>query len=319
MTEPPSPSTPPSDEASEMAIVEHGTGGVWSVRTTAGTVRLVSMRGRLKREREADLKLAVGDRVRLERTDHGDTWAIVEIMPRRSRLARRAPGGAVGERVVAANLDQVVVVFAVANPEPHARMLDRFLVIAEANDLAARVVLNKADLADEATVRTRWADYTRAGYPLHVTSTVTGVGLPALATTLAARTSAVTGPSGVGKSSLLNTLYPGLSLRVGAISESVNKGRHTTVGAWLHALPDGGAVVDTPGLREVGIWGLDPGDLAHCFPEFRPFLGECRFGDCQHMREPGCAVRAAVAAHEVSTARYDSYQTLHGELSASST
>jgi len=303
-----------------MAIVEHGTGGVWSVRTTggptAGTTRNVSMRGRLKREREADLKLAVGDAVRLERTDHGDTWAIVEIMPRRSALARRAPGGRVGERVVAANLDQVVVVFAVANPEPHARMLDRFLVIAEANDLAARVVLNKADLADEATVRARWADYTRAGYPLHVTSTITGVGLPAFATTLAGRTSAVTGPSGVGKSSLLNTLYPGLSLRVGAISESVNKGRHTTVGAWLHALPDGGAVVDTPGLREVGIWGLDPGDLAPCFPEFRPFLGECRFGDCQHMREPGCAVRAAVAAHDVSTARYESYQTLHGELSA---
>jgi ribosome biogenesis GTPase len=149
---------------------------------------------------------------------------------------------------------------------------------------------------------------------MHFTSTITGYGLPELLEVLHGRTSAVSGPSGVGKSSLLNALYPGLSLRVGAISESVNKGRHTTVGALLHPLPDGGAVVDTPGLREVGIWGLDPSDLDQCFPEFRPYLGECRFSDCSHTVEPGCAVKAAVTEGSVSTARYESYRHLREEL-----
>jgi len=291
-----------------------GTGGVWAVHTAAGETRDVSLRGRLKKEE--GIKLAVGDAVRLERDARGgDAWVIAEILPRRSALARRAPGGGPGERVVAANLDQVVVVFAAANPEPHPRMLDRFLVIAEANSLAARIVINKVDLVAEPTARAVFADYARAGYPMHFTSAITGNGLAELATALHGRTSAVSGPSGVGKSSLLNALYPGLSLRVGAISASVNKGRHTTVGALLHPLPDGGAVVDTPGLREVGIWGLDASDLDRCFREFLPYLGECRFGDCSHTVEPGCAVLAAVTEGVVSAERYDSYRRLREELS----
>ncbi len=297
---------------SRRGVVLNGTGGVWVVRTSTGETHEVSLRGRLKTL--ADTKLAVGDHVTLERDERGGAWAIAEILPRRSVLARRSPGG-YGERVVAANVDQVVVVFAVANPEPHLRMVDRFLVIAEANELAARIVVNKVDLADEADVRARFADYTAAGYPVHITSTITGAGLAALAEALRGRTSALSGPSGVGKSSLLNALYPGLDLRVGAISASVNKGRHTTVGALLHPLPDGGFVADTPGLREVGVWGLSPDSLDQCFPEFGPYLGECRFGDCHHIVEPGCAVRAAVEAREISAARYDSYSRLRAELS----
>jgi ribosome biogenesis GTPase len=304
------------DADSERAVVVRGTGGVWSVYTASGETRDVPLRGRLKRDTDDGLKLAVGDAVRLERDERGGAWAIAEIFPRRSKLARRAPSGALGERVVAANLDQVIVVFAAANPEPHPRMLDRFLVIAEANDLQARIVINKVDLVAEPAARAQFADYERAGYPMHFTSTITGYGLPELLTVLHGRTSAVSGPSGVGKSSLLNALYPGLSLRVGAISESVNKGRHTTVGALLHPLPDGGAVVDTPGLREVGIWGLSPTDLDQCFPEFRPYLGECRFGDCSHTVEPGCAVQAAVKGGQVSADRYDSYRHLYQELAA---
>jgi ribosome biogenesis GTPase / thiamine phosphate phosphatase len=294
---------------SELGVVLQGTGGVWVVHTASGETREVSMRGRLKLDE--GFKLAVGDAVRLERG--GDAWAIAEILPRRSVLARRSPAG-FGERVVAANIDQVVVVFAAANPDPHPRMLDRFLVIAEANGLAARIVINKVDLVAEPTARGVFADYARAGYPMHFTSTITGNGLVELGTALHAQVSAVSGPSGVGKSSLLNALYPGLSLRVGAISASVNKGRHTTVGALLHPLPDGGAVVDTPGLREVGIWGLDPSDLDGCFPEFRPYLGECRFSDCSHTVEPGCAVLAAVTEGGVSAERYDSFRRLREEL-----
>jgi ribosome biogenesis GTPase len=141
-------------------------------------------------------------------------------------------------------------------------------------------------------------------------------GIDALHDVLAGVVSVLTGPSGVGKSSLINAMFPGLDLRVGEISESVQKGRHTTVGASLHPLPGtaGGYVVDTPGLREVGLWALPPGELPGCFPEFRTYLGQCRFGDCTHLGEPECAVRAAVEAGEVSRARYDSYTKLRAEL-----
>lgn len=293
-------------------VVLGGTGGVWTVRAADGATRQVSMRGRLKKD-GAD-KLAVGDYVRIEAEERGDSWVIAEIYPRRSRLARRAPSGARGERVVVANIDQVVVVFAFAKPEPHPRMLDRFLVIAAANDIDARIVLNKFDLADAAPP---WLDdYRAAGYPIHLTSAREGTGLEELAAAFHGRVSALSGPSGVGKSSLMNAIYPGLNLRVGAISESVNKGRHTTVGAVMHPLPDGGFVADTPGLREIGVWNLDVGELDACFIEFRPFIGECRFGDCRHVQEPGCAVRAAVADHRISESRYDSYSKLLGELEA---
>jgi len=300
-------------ERRRRAVVMRGTGGVWEVRTEDGGLQEVSLRGRLKKG-DAE-KLAVGDEVLLEEDARGGTWAIAEILPRRSQLARRAPGSAYGERVVVANIDQVVVVFAAAKPEPHVRMLDRVLVIAEANDIPARIVINKVDLADDASVRERFAAYAAAGYALHLTSIPGNRGLDELREALSQRVSALTGPSGVGKSSLINTLYPGLDLRVGEISESVNKGRHTTVGADLHAIPGGGFVVDTPGLREVGVWGIDPSALDQCFPEFAPFLGECRFGDCSHLHEPGCAVRAAVDDGRVSRERWESYAKLYEEES----
>ncbi len=291
-----------------------GTGGVWQVRTPDGDIHEASLRGRLKLISDSGVKLSVGDNVKLLEGERGDGWMITEIMPRSSQLARREPGGRIGERVVVANLDQVVVVFAAANPEPHPRMLDRFLVIAEANSLASRVVINKSELVSDQSVHQRFADYEAAGYPVHFTSVKQSTGLDALHTALDGKTSALSGPSGVGKSSLMNSLYPGLNLRVGEISESVNKGRHTTVGAVMHPLPGGGYVADTPGLREVGVWGLDPVDLPDCFPEFRPFVHECRFGNCSHLSEPGCAVIAAVGAATVSAARYDSYSRLRVEL-----
>jgi ribosome biogenesis GTPase len=253
-----------------LGVVANGTGGVWRVVADDGEEYSASLRGRLKKAdtgKRADgsmrrntvaaaakmLKLAVGDRVRLERDEEQNGWAIEEILPRKSRLARRAPGGGKGERVIAANIDQVIVMFAAANPEPHPRMIDRFLVIAEANDLAARIIINKIELVGDREAHRRFSDYERAGYPVHFTSVKQHIGLEAVGEALSGRISVVSGPSGVGKSSLLNALFPGLGLRVSDISESVNKGRHTTVGAFLHSLPApvGGAVVDTPGLRAV--------------------------------------------------------------------
>ncbi len=295
-------------------VVLQGTGGQWSVRRDDGATCIAALRGRVKHA--AQVKLAVGDEVELEREASTDSWAITAIRPRRSRLARRAPGGAYGERIVVANVDQVVVVFAMAKPEPNEKMLDRFLVIAEANDVAARIVINKVDLAAPGGAEARFAPYRALGYPLHFTSTATGEGLEALHDALQGRVSALSGPSGVGKSSLLNALYPGLELRVGAISESVNKGRHTTVGALMHPLPDGGYVVDTPGLREVGLWGLSAQELDRCFPEFGNAREQCRFADCRHLAEPDCAVREALAAGRVSLSRYESYVKLREEVAA---
>jgi ribosome biogenesis GTPase len=296
------------------AIVMNGTGGVWRVRADDGEALEVSMRGRLKKNEGDALKLTVGDSVMLEPGSHGDTWVIGEILPRKSQLARRMPGSGHGERIVAANVDQVVIVFAAAKPEPHVRMLDRFLVIAEANDLDARIVINKVDLVDREETRAKFSDYERAGYPLHLTSVKKNIGLSELHAALDDRTSVLSGPSGVGKSSLLNTMYPGLNLRVGEISESVNKGRHTTVGAVLHPLTTSGYVVDTPGLREIGMWGMPSEDLDRCFRDFRGYTDECRFADCTHRTEPDCAVRTAVEKGEISSDRYDSYLKLREEL-----
>lgn len=299
------------------AIVVEGTGGVWRVRSPDGTEREAALAGRLKQEERGTLKLAVGDHVTVEPDERGGGWRITAIEPRAGVLARREPGGRRGERILAANVDQVLVVFAVASPEPHPRMIDRFLVVCEANDLHAHLVINKVDLADSpAPIDALVAPYLAAGYPVHRTSAKRGDGLAALRAELHGRVTAVTGPSGAGKSSLLNALHPELDLRTQEISASVNKGRHTTVGAKLIPLPDGdeGYLVDTPGLREVGMWGLPSGSLDQCFPEFRPYLGECRFQDCQHDREPGCAVREAIGEGAVDPGRHESYLKLRAEL-----
>ena len=321
---------------SRQGLVTSGTGGVWRVLMDGGSEVEATLRGRLKKSdggRRADgsirrdtiassaakLKLAVGDRVTLEQDASAQAWAIDSILPRTSRLARRAPGGGRGERVIVANVDQVIVMFAAAKPEPHPRMIDRFLVIAEANGLHARVIINKVELVGDET-RARFKDYEKAGYPVHYISVKQRIGLDAVAEVLAGRISVVTGPSGVGKSSLLNALFPGLGLRVAEISESVNKGRHTTVGAFLHPLPGGdGAVVDTPGLREIGLWELPIQDFDGCFPEIGAVRDQCKFADCAHVSEPACGVRKAVEAGDVSRDRYESYLKLRDELNQAQT
>ncbi|HEX2090749.1 MAG TPA: ribosome small subunit-dependent GTPase A [Longimicrobiaceae bacterium] len=283
-------------------------GGTYEVETEGGTVE-AALRGRLKREERTGDRVVVGDLVEVEPA--GDTWTIERVHPRRTALVRRAPGKAPRAKIIVANVDQVVIVFAAAHPAPHLRMLDRFLVICESSGLEPRIVVNKTDLAGAGEVRALFGRYHDAGYPVLYTAARQGAGIEALREALCGSVSALTGPSGVGKSSLLNALQPGLGLRVAAVSEAVNKGRHTTVTAQLIPLECGGYVADTPGLREVGLWGVDPEELDGYFPEFRPYLGTCRYGNsCTHTHEPGCAVRAAAGAGEIHPERYESYQRI---------
>lgn len=302
----------------ERGVIVEGTGGVWRVHVGEGLMREAALAGRLKQEDRGGPKLAVGDHVSVEPAATGDgvSHRIVAIEPRTTSLSRREPGGRHGSRVLVANIDQVFVTFAVANPEPHRRMIDRFLVICEGNGLHAHLLLNKVDLAaDVAALEDLATPYERAGYAVFRTSVKRGIGLEALRSALVGRVTAFTGPSGVGKSSLLNALHPGVALRTQEVSASVNKGRHTTVGAKLVPLPSGGGfLVDTPGLREVGMWGLPSGSIDQCFPEFRPHIGECRFQDCSHRSEPGCAVRGAVERGDVEAGRYESYRKLVEEV-----
>src|SRR2546429_369699 len=247
-----------------------------------------------------------------------DGTTIAEIRPRRSVLARRAAQGSSGAgprraQPVAANVDQVVVVAAARDPEPNPRMMDRFLVIAEANGLPSAIVVNKTEL-DPSVAVTVAERYRTANYQVLPTSVKANEGLAALRDLLRGRHSVFTGASGAGKSSLLNALEPGLKLRVGAISEKWRTGKHTTTAAELVPIAGVGYVVDTPGLREVGAWGIDPNELGACFPEFRPYLDQCRFDNCRHLAEPGCAVRGAPAG-AIDPDRLLSYERIYEEVS----
>jgi len=281
-------------------------GSVYRVATADGEIRAV-LAGKAKRD---TTRVVVGDRVRLEPDPEAALHAIVGVEPRRALLERRVPEGR-GTRPVAANIDQVFVVTATVDPAPIPQLIDRLLVVAEANEIAAAVVVNKIELDPGTLLIERCR---RAGYAVYPTSARTGEGIAAFAAALADSISVVTGPSGAGKSSLLKRVQPGLQLRTAEISAKVRRGKNTTVSAVMLPLDAGGYLVDTPGFSEVGLWGIDPGELDSCFPEFRPFLGACRYTDCRHRSEPGCRVRQAVEAGTVARDRWESYLVLLEEL-----
>ncbi len=298
----------PSEPGQHIGLVRTAVGGTYEVELVEGVVE-ASLRGRLKQEQRTGDAVVVGDRVEVMRHDDGH-HTIEAVRDRTTELARRAPGarGRHRAKVVVANVDQLVAVFSVTHPEPRLRMLDRFLVLAESNRLDAAIVANKIDL--DADAAGAFEVYREIGYPVVETSAETGAGIEAFRALLHGRISVLAGPSGVGKSSVLNAMEPGLELRVGEVSDAVRKGRHTTVSAVLIPLECGGHVADTPGLRELGLWGVDPEELDACFPEFRPFLGDCRFRSCTHTHEPECAVRVALEAGAITADRYESYVAL---------
>jgi len=282
--------------------------GFYTVESEQGNF-VCQLRGRLKLNRKDGDIIALGDRVRIQ-VLNATTGVIEEIAPRTHALVRTAPSArGVYRQIMLANPDQAVFVFACAHPAPHLRMLDRFLIVAEQQGVPALVVANKIDLA-EPEILEQFKLYPPLGYPVVFTSARTGAGVTELRERLTGKLSALAGPSGVGKSSLLNAVQPGLGLAVRDVSQSTSKGRHTTNIRQLFPLTAGGYVADLPGMRMLALWDIQPEELDGYFPELRPLVQECLYNDCTHQNEPGCAVIAAVTTGKVSSERYESYLRL---------
>ena len=272
-----------------------------------------SLRHRVQQVREIDHvdPIAIGDWVLI--MDAGDgSGMITEILPRRNKLSRPATttGQRVFEQVIVTNADQVVPVFAAASPPPKLHLLDRYLVSAEASELPSLICITKVDLlTDRSEIDEVVDSYQRIGYRVHCVSSVTGEGLEEIKMSLQGRISVLVGKSGVGKTSLLNVIQPGLGLRVKEVSQGhLGKGLHTTTHLEMFTLDISGAVIDTPGMREFGLWDSDTASLDQFFPEMRHLIGKCKFGlDCRHDEEPDCAIRKAVVNGEISPYRYQSY------------
>jgi ribosome biogenesis GTPase len=259
--------------------------------------------------------VAVGDRVTIERTGPG-TAVIDGVAPRESVLLRPEVSGRWRRQVLVANADRALLVFAHADPEPVAGLVDRLLVACHAGDVPPILVFNKCDLAPTERSESLVRLYEGLGYEVLRTSAVRGDALDRLRELLRGRRSVFAGPSGTGKSSLINRVLPGVTLRTGEISGVSRKGRHTTTAAQLVRVPgDHAYAVDTPGVKEFGLLGVAPRDLALHFPEF-PVPDGCRFQDCRHESEPGCAVRTGAEGGTLARSRYDSYRTLLAELEA---
>lgn len=300
----------------EQGVVVRAYGLFFDVQLADGRQLLSTIRGGLKRARRGTDLVAVGDRVMVSDVGEGE-GRIHAVLPRQRALSRLARHTSDVEQVILANPDQALFLFAVRDPEPHPRLLDRFLVMAESRELPALIGINKMDLDERGPQGGSSLAHTIFGvyeslYPVFYLSARNGNGLDALHGALDGKITAVAGPSGAGKSSLLNALDPSRSRATGEISQATGKGRHTTTATVLHRIPGSAEtfVADTPGIRALSLQGVAPELLDTYYPEFVPFLGDCLYADCAHITEPGCAVQAALAEGMISQVRYDSYVAL---------
>lgn len=286
--------------------------------TDDGRMVICQIPGRLKKEWLESNLVAVGDRVTISILP--DETGLIESVAERVRVLSRARPAVDKRKLVSdqeqvwvANLDQVIFVFSIRQPRPSLRKLDRFLVVAEMNEVPAVIAVNKIDLVEPGEAQAVFAPYEEIGYRVIYTSVVDSRGIPELRDCLNGKISVLTGSSGVGKTSLLNAVQPGLGRRVKEVSKATEKGLHTTRHVELIPMESGGYVADTPGIRGLALFDLEPYELDGYFREIAPLVADCQFGDCTHGNEPNCAVRAAVADGRVSPERYDSYLRLREE------
>ncbi len=285
-----------------------------TVRLDDGNTVNCKMRGvlRLKGLRCTN-PVAVGDRVQVE-DKGGDAPVVGDIEPRRNYIIRRSSNLSKEFQIIAANLDQAVLVATLTNPETSTTFIDRFLATAEAYQVPAVLAFNKIDLLDTEEWRNRLDElktiYESIGYPVVTLSAATGEGADALRTQLAGKMSLLSGNSGVGKSSIINLLVPDAHVRVGDVSHTHHKGMHTTTFSELLDLPDGGAIIDTPGVKAFGTIDFERAEVAHYFPEIFRISDDCRFNNCTHTHEPGCAVLEAVEQGKIAPSRFTSYLSI---------
>ena len=281
-------------------LVLRARSGFYDVETEEGVVQ-AQLRGRLKQEID---EIAIGDRVLVRGTEGGKVM-IEAVQPRERVLSRRDPGRE-AQQVLIANPDQAVFVFACADPDPNFRLLDRLLVMAESVAIPALICANKVDLVKSKSAKEEFGEYSDIGYPVLYTSATKGTGVKALRKRLKDKISVFAGPSGVGKSTLLNAVQPGLGLPTEQVSD-IGLGAHTTVVRELLPLESGGYVADSPGLRAFALWDIEPEELDGYMPDLAALVGQCEFSDCTHIHEPECAVIAAVEDGQISPERYYSY------------
>jgi ribosome biogenesis GTPase len=296
-----------TNEITKKGLIIKAQSGFFWVETGEGII-VCQLRGKLKRGRAMGDIAALGDHVTITLLDDG-SGALENVEERKQALVRLDPRPQ-GEyqQVLLANADQVIFVFACANPNPKLRMLDRFLVIAEKQKIPIIIIANKTDLVENP--KENFCMYEDIGYRVIYTSAKNEQGLEEMRDILKNKISALAGPSGVGKSSLLNALQPGLGLAVNEISKVMNKGRHTTVTRQMFPLEGGGYVADTPGWKSLALWDTEAEEMDAYFPELRDLVPHCQFSDCTHIHEPGCAVLAALKENKIHPERYQSYLRL---------
>lgn len=294
------------------ATVVRATGSWYDVLHDGETVRC-RIRGRLRLKGVRSTNpVVVGDEVACE-ADEGGDYVIADILPRRNYVIRRASNLSKESHIIAANVDQALLMASLRSPETPTEFVDRFLVTCETYKVPVTILLSKLDLQDAEAVAEFRAVYEGAGYRVLEVSVREGRGVEEVRELLAGRTTLVSGNSGVGKSTLIQAIDPSLDIRTGEISESHHKGRHTTTFSTMYPLAGGGAVIDTPGIKGFGLIDIDEAELWHYFPEMMRVAPACRFYNCTHTHEPGCAVTEAVKAGEIAWPRYESYLKIRDE------